>query len=440
MSAATGPESTGIDAARPPDRGAVAGGAPATVDRAACAALDRADPLAPLRDAFTLPAGVVYLDGNSLGPPVAGVRERMAAAIDGAWGTGLIRSWNTAGWIDAPLRLGDKIARLIGAPPGSVAVCDSTSVNVFKLVVAALRARPDRGLIVTEGGNFPTDLYMAQGALDVLPGPRAIRYARGDAVVDAIDADTALVMLTHVDYRSGRMHDMAAVTRAAHAAGALVLWDLAHSAGAVPVDLAGAGADLAVGCTYKYLNGGPGAPAFLYVAPSIQDALAPALSGWMGHAAPFAFDPRYTPAPGIRRHLVGTPPILALVALEAALEVWDRVDMAAVRAKSVDLTELFVALVDARCAGHGLALASPRDAAVRGSQVALAHPEAYAVMQALIARGVIGDFREPDVMRFGFAPLYVRHVDVWDAVEALRDVLATRAWDTPAYRTRAAVT
>ncbi len=412
----------------------------AAASRAACLALDRADPLAGLRDAFTLPDGVIYLDGNSLGPPVAGVRARMAEAIDGAWGTGLIRSWNTAGWIDAPLRLGDRIARLVGAAPGTVAVCDSTSVNVFKLVVAALRARPGRGLIVTEAGNFPTDLYMAQGALGLLGGDRAIRYARGGTVVDAIDADTALVMLTHVNYKTGRMHDMAAVTRAAHAAGALVLWDLAHSAGAVPVDLAGAAADLAVGCTYKYLNGGPGAPAFLYVAPALQDQMEPVLSGWMGHAAPFAFDPRYAPAPGIRRHLVGTPPILALVALEAALEVWDGVDLAAVRAKSMALGDGFIALVEATCAGHGLTLASPRDAATRGSQVSLAHPEAYAVMQALIARGVIGDFREPDVMRFGFAPLYTRHVDVWDAVDTLREVLATRAWDTPAFRTRALVT
>jgi kynureninase len=281
---------------------------------------------------------------------------------------------------------------------------------------------------------------MAQGLIDLLGHRHALRYAESEAVVGAIDRTTAVVMLTHVNFKTGWMHDMAATSRAAHAAGALILWDLAHSAGAVPVELGAVDADLAVGCSYKYLNGGPGAPAWAYVNPALQDALPATLTGWMGHATPFAFDPAYVPAPGIRRQLCGTPPIVAMATLEAALDLWSTVDMEAVRKKSVALCELFISLVERHCAGHGLALASPRDAARRGSQVSFAHPDGYAIMQALIARGVIGDFREPDVMRFGLAPLYNRYVDVWDAVAVLKDVLARRSWDDPAYRLRAAVT
>ena len=408
--------------------------------REGCVALDRADPLARARDAFVLPEGVIYLDGNSLGPLPKAARERLAAVADVEWGVGLIRSWNTAGWIDAPRRLGDKIAPLVGARPGEVVVADSTSINVFKLLVGALRLRPGRRVIVSEADNFPTDLYMALAAIDMLGGSHALRLVDADAVNDAIDHDTAVVMLTHVNYATGRMHDMPAVTRSAQAAGALMLWDLAHSAGAVPVDLNGAGADLAVGCGYKYLNGGPGAPAFLFVSADLQNDLPATLSGWMGHAAPFAFDAIYAPAAGITRHLCGTPPILALAALEAALDVWSQVDLAAVRKKSIALCDLFIGLVERTCADQGLRLISPRDAARRGSQVSFAHAEGYAVMQALIDRGVIGDFRQPDVMRFGLAPLYTRYVDVWDAVEVLSEVLDSHAWDRPAYRRHAAVT
>jgi kynureninase len=409
-------------------------------DRATCEALDRDDPLAHLRQAFVLPEGLIYLDGNSLGPLPRLARERLQTATDHEWGVGLIRSWNAAGWIEAPRRLGDKIAPLIGARKGEVVVADSTSINVFKLLAGALRLRPERRTILSEAGNFPTDLYMAQGLIDALGGRHRLRYAEGAAVADAIDSDTAVVLLTHVNFKTGWMHDMAGMTRAAHAAGALILWDLAHSAGAVPVDLEGAGADLAVGCSYKYLNGGPGAPAFLYIRSALQPDFPATLSGWMGHAAPFAFDPAYTPAAGIARQLCGTPPILALAALEAALDVWSTVDMAAVRKKSVALCDLFIARVEQACAGYDLSLVSPRDAARRGSQVSFAHPEGYAIMQALIARGVIGDFRAPDVMRFGFTPLYTRFVDAWDAAVVLAEVLATRAWDSTEHRVRAHVT
>ena len=409
-------------------------------DREACAKLDAADPLRRLRDAFTLPADVIYLDGNSLGPLPKTVRARLAHVLESEWGEGLIRSWNDADWINLPRRVGDRIAALIGARPGEVIAADSTSINLFKLLAAALQLRPGRRVILSERGNFPTDLYVAQGAIELLGGKHELRLVDAPALAGAIDADTAVLLLTHVDFKSGRMHDLAALTRAAHAGGALALWDLAHSAGAVPVDLNGAGADLAVGCGYKYLNGGPGAPAFLYVRRDQQDAVRPALFGWMGHARPFDFAAPYEPAAGIARQLVGTPAILSLSALDAALELWQDIDITAVRAKSVALTELFIRLVEGASAGLGLTLASPRDAAMRGSHVSFRHAEGYAVMQALIARGVIGDFRAPDLMRFGIAPLYVRHVDVFDAAAALHAVLAGRAWDRPQFRARAAVT
>lgn len=408
--------------------------------RADCAALDAADPLAGFRERFALPEGLIYLDGNSLGPLPHAARERLRAVAEEEWGRGLIRSWNAAGWIEAPARLGARIAPLIGAGADEVVVADSTSVNLYKLLVGALALRPGRRTILTETGNFPTDRYIAQGAVASLGGGHRIRSVAGEELAGALDEDTALLLLTQVDYRTGRLHDMAALTRAAHAAGALALWDLAHSAGALPVALEDCGVDLAVGCTYKYLNGGPGAPAFLYVARRWQDRIQSPLSGWMGHAEPFAFAPDYAPAPGIRRQLCGTPPILALAALEAALEIWAEVDLHALRRKSLALSEAFIALVESRCAGQGLALLTPREAAWRGSQVAWSQPEGYAIIQALIARGVIGDFRAPDVLRFGFAPLYLRFVDVWDAVEALREVLATRAWDRPEHKARAAVT
>ena len=407
-------------------------------DRAQCAARDQADPLRLLRDEFLLPPDTIYLDGNSLGALPRRVKQRMKHVVAEEWGQGLIRGWNEAGWIDLPQKVGAKIAPLIGARPGEVIAADSTTINLLKLVLAAARLKPDSKVILTESGNFPTDLYAAESAAE-LQG-RQVRRVDAGAIAGAIDKHTACVVLTHVDYRSGRMHDMGGITRAAHAAGALMLWDLAHSAGAVPVDLNGAGADLAVGCGYKYLNGGPGAPAFLYARRDLQAELQPVLAGWMGHARPFDFAPAFAPGPGMTRHLIGTPAILSLSALDAALDLWADVDMKTVRAKSVALAELFIALVEARCAGFGLALASPRAAGERGSQVTWRHADAFEIMRAVIARGVIGDFRGPDLMRFGLAPLYVRFADIFDAVEILRGILASGAWDQPSFRQRAKVT
>jgi kynureninase len=401
-------------------------------------ALDAADPLARFREAFDLPTGVIYLDGNSLGPLPRAAAARLAEATQREWGQGLIRSWNNAGWIEAPSRAGGKIAGRIGAVSHEVIVCDSTSVNLYKLAAGALSLRPGRRKIVTEAGNFPTDAYVLEG-LAAATGA-SLEVAPPQAVEAAIDDDTAVVVLTHVHYATARMWDMTAITAKAHAHGALALWDLSHTTGALAVDLNRAKADLAVGCGYKYLNGGPGAPAFLYVAERHQAQIRNPLSGWMGHAAPFAFEARYRPSGDIRRQLCGTPPILGLTALEAALDATAEAPMAQVEAKGRDLCRLFIDRLESRCAGHGLQLTGPRSMAERGLHVAFAHPEAYAIVQALIARGVIGDFRDPDIARFGFSPLFLRHADVWDAVEILRQVLETRAWDTPEHRTRATVT
>ncbi|MBM3517898.1 MAG: kynureninase [Alphaproteobacteria bacterium] len=409
------------------------------INRADCERLDRRDPLRRKRAAFRLPKGVIYLDGNSLGALPRAVPGRMRALIEQEWGEGLIRSWNEAGWIAKPAAVAARLAPLIGAAPDEVICADSTSVNLFKLLVAALRLRPARHTIVTELGNFPTDLYIAEGVRELMPGTHLNRV-EASGLIRALDGDSAVLTLTHVNFRSGRVHDMAALTAAAHGAGALTLWDLSHSVGALPVDLAAAGADLAIGCGYKYLNGGPGGPAFLYVARRHQGAIRPVLTGWMGHAQPFDFAPDYRPAGGLTRLLCGTPPIFGLIALEAALDVWDGVDIALVRQKSVALGDLFVRLVEERLAGQDFVLASPRAGAERGSQVSFRHPEGYAIMQALIARGVIGDFRTPDILRFGFAPLYVRYQDVWDAVAVLGEVMADRAWDAAVHRRRAAVT
>jgi kynureninase len=411
----------------------------AKLTREDCLARDRADPLAPFRERFLLPEGVVYLDGNSLGALPKAAAARVREAVEVEWGRDLIKSWNLHRWIDLPQRAGAKIARLVGARADEVVVADSTSVNLFKLLAAALRLRPDKRVILSEPGNFPTDLYVAQGLVEMLGGRHALELVPGERVMSSIDDSVAVVSLTHVNYKSGRVHDMAAVTAKAHAVGALMLWDLAHSAGALPVDLNAAGADLAVGCGYKYLNGGPGAPAFLFVAARHQDSIRPPLAGWMGHAHPFTFDIDYEPAAGIARNLCGTPPILSMSALDAALDVMLEADMAAIREKSLALGDLFLALVDQECAGHGFAVGSaPR--AERGSQVGLLHPEGYAIMQALIARGVIGDFRAPDMLRFGFAPLYNRYAECWDAVAGLKSVMETRAWDAARFKTRAAVT
>jgi kynureninase len=408
--------------------------------RAECEALDAADPLAGWRGRFVLPEGVIYLDGNSLGPLPKAAEAVVRDVMRRQWGEDLITSWNRHGWVDLPQRLGAKLARLLGAKAREVVVTDSISVNLFKLIAAALGLRPGRRVVLSEQGNFPTDLYVAQGLRDLLGGRVELRLVDAAELEAALDQDTALLMLTHVDYRSGQMHDMARLTAAAHALGALTLWDLAHTAGAVPVDLNAAGVDLAVGCGYKYLNGGPGAPAFLFVAERWQEQIRQPITGWFGHARPFAFEGEYRPASGVTRFLAGTPPILSMKALEAGIDLFLEIDQQALRTKSMALTDAFIRLIEQRCATWGFVVASPRDAARRGAQVSLRHPEGYPIVQALIARGVIGDFRAPDLLRFGFAPLYVRFVDVWDAVETLCAVMAERLWDQPAFRQRAAVT
>ena len=390
------------------------------------------------RAAFDLPVGLIYLDGNSLGPLPKAAAARVAACVTEEWGKMLIRGWNAAGWMAQPDRVGDRIAPLIGAAAGSVTVGDTLSIKVFQALAAALTLRPDRSVILSDSGNFPSDLYMAEGLSEVMAGKR-LKVVPPEEVASHLGPDVAVLMLTEVDYRTGRRHDMAALTRAAQAAGAIALWDLAHSAGAVEVDLAGCGAEFACGCTYKYLNGGPGAPAFIYVRPDLADHVRPALAGWLGHAAPFEFDPTYRPGAGVARMRVGTPPVLQMAALEAALDIWDGVEMADIRARSVALSERFIAEVEARCGDH-VTLAAPRDPALRGSQVSFRHPQGYAVMQALIARGVIGDFRAPDLMRFGFAPLYNTENEVTRAAETLAELLDSGAWDRPEYHARAAVT
>ncbi len=409
------------------------------LSRAEARGRDEVDPLRDFRARFQLPPGVIYLDGNSLGPLPCATPARLAEVVGSEWGDGLIRSWNTAGWIEAPARIGGRIAGLIGARPNEVTVADSTSVNLFKLLAAAMAARPDRRVILTEAGGFPTDLYIAQGVASFSPRIEVRSLPRED-ILDALDADVGALLLTHVHYKSGETFDMAAVTAAAHASGALMLWDLSHSTGAVRVDLAGVGADLAVGCGYKYLNGGPGAPAFLYVAERLQDQLRSPLSGWMGHAAPFDFADAYRPAEGLARFLCGTPPILGLAALEVGVELMLAADPAQVFAKSQALCTLFIEQVEARCQGLGLTLATPRDPARRGAHVSFSHLGGYPVMQAAIARGVIGDFRAPDILRFGFPALYVGFEDVWAAVEILHDIMATQSWREDRFQVRSAVT
>ena len=397
-------------------------------------ALDAADPLAPIRDRFALPAGVIYLDGNSLGPLPRATAPALGHMAERQWGERLIRSWNE-GWIDAPARLGAKLAPLLGARADEVIVGDSTSANLFKLLVAALRHDPNRRTIVSESGNFPTDLHIAEGAAACVPGAR-LHVVPRDAVQAALGPDTAVLLLTHVHYKTAQRWDMAALTAAAHAAGALVLWDLSHSAGAVALDLDGCDVDLAVGCGYKYLNGGPGAPAFLYVASALQPHLASPLSGWMGHAEPFAFADAYQPAPGMKRWLAGTPPMLAMAALEVGLDLWADIDRAAVWAKSAALFDLLAAAGDRL----GLDCVTPRYAGSRGSHISFRHPHAYALAQALIERGVIGDFRAPDILRLGLTPLYLSHEEVWRAGELLGEVLATEPWRDPRFTRRVAVT
>jgi kynureninase len=422
------------------------------ITREDCLREDGRDPLAPLRDLFALERvdaeGVIYLDGNSLGALPKAAIPRIREVVEAEWGAGLIRSWNAAGWIDLSVRIGDKIARLIGAKPGDVTVADSTSVNLFKALSAAVALNPGRLRLLSERTNFPTDLYIAE----TFARDRGLELVLvdHDAIASHLDDRVAALMLTHASYRTGRMYDMASVTRSAHDAGAIMLWDLAHTAGAVPVDLHAADADIAVGCGYKYLNGGPGSSAFIWVHPRHtarmdRERWRQPLSGWLGHAAPFAFSAEYEPAAGMARFICGTPPVLSMAALECGVDTLlaagDHGGMAAIRNKSLALTDLFISLIEQRCADHGFTVVTPRDHALRGSQVSLSHPDdAYAIMQALIARGVIGDFRPPDIMRFGFTPLYTRFADVWDAVDRLQDVMATGGWREARFAVRAAVT
>ena len=408
--------------------------------RTDCEALDQADPLRHKRAAFTIPEGLIYLDGNSLGVLPRNVPARIKDVAERQWGETLIKSWNEHGWFNLPQKVGNRIARLIGAPAGSVVAGDTISVNLFKLIGAAAKLNPTRRVILSDSGNFPSDLYVAQGFRNLMDDGYELKVVAPEAVMDAIDETVAFTMITEVDYRTARMHDMKAVTAKAHKKGALTIWDLAHSAGAIPVDLAGSQADFALGCTYKYLNGGPGAPAFLYVRPGLQDEVQPPLAGWWGHASPFTFDLDYRPAPGIIRNQCGTQPILSLAALDAALDVWDDVDMQVVRWKSLALCSLFIDLVTERLGAHGVSVAGPKDMDARGSHVSLHHEQGYAVMQALIAANVVGDFRAPDMMRFGFTPLYTRFTDVWDAVDILARILETRQWDQPQFMARKAVT
>ncbi|EJF69709.1 MULTISPECIES: kynureninase [Pseudomonas] len=413
--------------------------------RTHCLTLDAQDPLAPLRNQFALPAGVIYLDGNSLGARPVAALERAQAVIAEEWGNGLIRSWNSAGWADLSQRLGNRLAPLIGARDGEVVITDTTSINLFKVLSAALTVQreraPSRKVIVSEASNFPTDLYIAEGLTELLQQGYSLRLVNSpDELPKAIDQDTAVVMLTHVNYKTGYMYDMQAQTALSHECGALAIWDLAHSAGAVPIDLHQAGADYAIGCTYKYLNGGPGSQAFVWVNPALVDVVTQPLSGWFGHTRQFAMESRYAPSQGIARYLCGTQPITSLAMVECGLDIFAQTDMASLRSKSLALTDLFIELVESRCAAHDLTLITPREHARRGSHVSFEHPEGYAVIQALIARGVIGDYREPRIMRFGFTPLYTSFAEVWDAVEILGEILDQRTWDQPQFKVRHSVT
>jgi kynureninase len=390
------------------------------------------------RDLFHLPDGMIYLDGNSLGPLPKATSDRVAQAVTDEWGAHLISAWNSCGWMQMPRALGDRIGRLIGAEPGHTVVGDTLSIKVFQALAAALRLNPERRVILSDNGNFPSDLYIAQGLIRLLDRDYELRVVAPEDIEANITDDIAVTLITEVDYRTGRRHDMKALTAKAHAHGALAIWDLAHSAGAFPVYLSDCNADFAVGCTYKYLNAGPGAPAFIYTAPKHAAQAEPALAGWMGHDAPFAFEQDYRPGQGIERMRVGTPPVIQMAALDAALQIWDQVDMEALRTRSLELTDRFIAAVETTC--PDLELATPRDHAMRGSQVSFRHAEGYAVMQALIAQGVVGDFRAPDILRFGFTPLYTTDQDVDRAAEILAEILDQRLWDTPEFKARKAVT
>jgi len=392
----------------------------------------------PVKDRFFLPEGIIYLDGNSLGPLPSSVMNAVSSMVLDQWGQHLIKGWNLDEWMAQPMRVGNLVARLVGAPKDSITVGDTLSIKVFQALASALAMRPERKVILSDSGNFPSDLYMAEGLIKHLAQGHELRIVTPEEINNAITDDVAVVMITQVDYRTGRIHDMQSVTQSAHNAGAVMLWDLAHSAGAIPIDLAASHCEFAVGCTYKYLNGGPGAPAFIYVRPDLISELSPVLSGWLGHDDPFAFETTYRPAPSIERMRVGTPPVLQLASLEAAMRVWDDIDMLELRQASINLQEIFIAGVEANC--PELTLASPRNAEERGSQVSFAYEQGYAVMQALIAHDVIGDFRAPNIMRFGFTPLYIDEADVQRAVEILTDILNNRLWDKPEFKITSRVT
>lgn len=392
----------------------------------------------PRKHLFDLPEGVIYLDGNSLGPLPKAVPERVAVMLRDEWGAHLVTGWNVDDWMAQPVTVADRIGRLIGAAPGTTVLGDTLSIKVYQALSAALARQPGRRVILSDTGNFPSDLYMAEGLIRTLGKGHELRTVAPEAVEAAITEEVAAVMLTHVDYRTGRMHDMTAITQAAHRCGATMIWDLAHSAGAVPVEFAASGAEFAVGCTYKFLNAGPGAPAFITVRPDIVETIDPALSGWLGHGAPFAFEPSYRPGAGIERMRVGTPPMIQIAALDAALDIWDGLDMAQVRQTALTLSELFITEVEQRC--PELILASPRETARRGSQVSFRFEHGYATMQALIERGVIGDFRAPDIMRFGITPLFLSEEDIRTAAATIGEVMERSLWDNPSYRCRNRVT
>jgi kynureninase len=407
--------------------------APTMVSREACVARDAADPLQGFRDRFLIPDGIIYLDGNSLGPMPRAAAGVLSRTIEREWGQGLIRSWNSAGWFDMPVRLGDRVGALIGAAAGQTLVCDTTSINLYKAIHAAIGLKPDRGVIIAEDDSFPTDLYIIEGAMKSAGRPmrRRLIGADGRSIESLLDRDVAVAVLSHVNYRTGALLDIAAITQQLHDAGALVIWDLCHSIGVVEIGFDLHEVDFAVGCTYKYLNGGPGAPAFIAVAKAHQAAVQQPLSGWWGHAAPFAFDRDFRPDQGIKRFLCGTQPILSLRGVDVALDIMDGVEVAALRERSLALTELFMARVAALL--PGIEIVTPRQPSLRGSQVAMAFDKGYPVVQAMIERGVIGDFRAPNIMRFGFAPLYVRFQDVWDAAEILAGCIAEEVWREPRF-------
>ncbi len=389
------------------------------------------------KELFEIPEGMIYLDGNSLGPLPKTAMSRLQKTVEQEWGEGLITSWNKAGWMAQPSRVGDQLGRIIGAAQGSVVAGDTLSIKVFQALAAGLEMRPDRKVILSDNGNFPSDLYMAQGLTNML-SDKELRVVDPDAAEDAITDEVAVVMLTEVDYRSSRRHDMAKITKRAHDNGVVMLWDLAHSAGAVDLDIEASGCDLAVGCTYKYLNAGPGAPAFIYVRPDLADKVRPALSGWLGHEAPFNFEADYRPAPAIERMRVGTPSVLQMAVLEEALNMWEDIDPTELRRASIVLSEQFIEEVERKI--PELQLASPRDPIQRGSHIAFAHPDGYAAMQAMIAAGVIGDFRAPDNMRFGITPLYLDANDITEAVIRMAKIFQEKIYLMPEFQKRAKVT